>query len=229
MRHMTPEEHEHYMNLIKDAKQIQWELDEFLNAPQTYGYARVSSRSQASDGNSLEAQKRLLVDSGAPEDAIYADVYTGTTTERPELDKLLQVLKSGDTLIIAKLDRISRSVQQGISLLEELAAKGVTVKVLNMGTIDNSPEGKLLRNMLLCFAEFEREMIMQRTREGKEIAKTKPGYREGRKPKYTQSQLQHAILLLQDHSYTQVEALTGISKSTLIRAKKQMKETEEKE
>ena len=184
-----------------------------------YGYIRVSSKGQAKDGNSLEAQEEAVRAAGATE--IIKDVYTGVTTDRPELDKLIEKIQPGDTLICTKLDRIARSTQQGIELIESLANRGVKIQILNLGGIlDDSPTGKLIRNVMLCFAEFERDMIMQRTREGKEIARKDPNYREGRKPKYTETQIEHALALLSDHSYTEVEKLTGISKSTLLRKKK---------
>ena len=97
--------------------------------------------------------------------------------------KLLQKIKSGDTLIVTKLDRVSRSVQQGISLINDLLEQGVRVHVLNLGQMDDTPTGKLIRNIMFSFAEFERDMIVERTTEGKEIARQKPGYKEGRPKK----------------------------------------------
>lgn len=182
-----------------------------------YGYCRVSTQTQAKDGNSLEAQKNLLKENGAEE--IYLDAFTGTKAHRPELDKLLAVLQAGDKLVVTKLDRIARSASQGIELVQTLLDKGVTVHVLNMGLLDNTPTGKLIRNIMLAFAEFERDMIIERTQEGKAIAKRQPDFREGRPPLYSRKQIQHALELLKDHSYRQVTELTGISKSTLIRAK----------
>ena len=90
-----------------------------------------------------------------------------------------------------------------------------------MGLLDNTPTGKLIRNIMLAFAEFERDMIIERTQEGKAIAKKQPDFREGRPRLYNRKQIQHALSLLQDHSYRQVTEMTGISKSTLIRAKRQ--------
>lgn len=182
-----------------------------------YGYARVSTRGQATDGNSLEAQERELIKNGAEE--IYKDIFTGTKGSRPELDKLIDKLEAGDRLIVTKLDRVARSVLHGTQLIRELDEKGVELHILNMGGVmDKSPTGKLLRNVLFSFAEFERDMIVERTTEGKRIAKlNNPNYKEGRKKKYSKVQLDHAIELLQEHSYTQVEKITGISKSTLIR------------
>lgn len=182
-----------------------------------YGYCRVSTQMQARDGNSLEAQEQLLKENGAKK--IYSDAFTGTKAHRPELDKLLTVLQAGDKLVVTKLDRIARSASQGIELVQTLLDKGVTVHVLNMGLLDNTPTGKLIRNIMLAFAEFERDMIIERTQEGKTIARRQPDFREGRPHLYSRKQIQHALELLQDHSYRQVTELTGISKSTLIRAK----------
>lgn len=186
-----------------------------------YAYCRVSTKGQAKDGNSLEVQEKAVKEAGATE--IYADTFTGTKAHRPELDKLLNVIVAGDTLIVTKLDRIARSATQGIELIQNLLDKGVTVNILNMGKLDNTPTGKLIRNILLSFAEFERDMIVERTQEGKTIARQNPDFSEGRPKKYSRQQMQHALELLESHSYKQVEQLTGISKSTLIRAKKQIK------
>lgn len=184
-----------------------------------YGYARVSTKGQAKDGNSLEAQKAELIKVGA--EKIYMDTYTGTQTHRPELDNLIDVLRDGDTIVVTKLDRIARSLRQGIDLIDGLVKKGVAVNVLNIGKIDNTPTGKLIRNVMLSFSEFERDMIMQRTAEGKAIAKQQQGYKEGRKEKFSKAQIDHAMKLLDGpNSYRRVSEMTGISKSTLIRKKK---------
>ncbi len=183
-----------------------------------YGYARVSTKGQAKDGNSLEAQENALRSAGAIE--IYSDAFTGTKSHRPELDKLMAVMRSGDTLVVTKLDRIARSATQGIELIQSLLDKGVVVHVLNMGLMDNTPTGKLIRNIMLAFAEFERDMIVERTQEGKAIAKQNKDFREGRPKKYSKVQINHAVSLLKDYSYKQVEQMTGISKSTLIRARR---------
>lgn len=188
-----------------------------------YGYARVSTKGQAKDGNSLEAQHRVLKEAGA--EVIYSDAFTGTKTDRPEFDKLMNQLKSGDTLIVTKLDRFARTATQGFELIKSLMDKGIAVRVMNMGTMDDTPNGRLIIHIMLAFAEFERDMIVERTQEGKAIAKQSPDYREGRPKKYSTKQLDHALSLLNDHSYTQVEELTGISKSTLIRYKRSVKQS----
>ena len=183
-----------------------------------YGYARVSTKGQAKDGNSLEAQEKALREAGAIQ--IYTDAFTGTKTDRPEFEKLMNILQIGDTLIVTKLDRFARSISQGSELVSELIDKGIKVHILNIGIMDNTPASKLIRNVFFAFAEFERDMIVERTQEGKAIAKQNPDYREGRPRKYGRKQLQHALNLLENYSYKQVEELTGISKSTLIRAKR---------
>lgn len=155
-----------------------------------YGYARVSTKGQALDGNSLEAQERELKAHGAKQ--IFFDSFTGTKRHRPELDKLLALLQPGDTLIVTKLDRVARSTIQGIGLIDELFEKGVTVHILNMGVMNSTPTGRLMRTIMLAFAEFERDMIVERTSEGKEVAKAKnPSYREGRKAKRVENLQQH--------------------------------------
>ena len=183
-----------------------------------YGYARVSTKGQAKDGNSLEVQEKALRESGANE--IYVDAFTGTKTDRPEFDKLMDKIQKGDTLIVTKLDRFARSMTQGSELVSDLVEKGIKVYILNIGVMDNTPSSKLIRNVFFAFAEFERDMIVERTMEGKAIAKQNPDFREGRPKKYSRKQIEHALELLESNSYKQVEDMTGISKSTLIRAKK---------
>ena len=145
-----------------------------------YGYARVSTKGQAKDGNSLESQFETLKQAGA--EKIYYDSFTGSKIDRPEFSQLLDTLIQGDKLIVVKLDRFARSVSQGIDVIQNLLDKGVTVQILNMGILDNSPTGKLIYTVLLAFAEFERDMIIQRTQEGKEIARNK-GIRVDGRPK----------------------------------------------
>lgn len=143
-----------------------------------YGYARVSTLGQSRDGNSLEEQTAKLREAGA--EKIFVDAFTGTKLDRPNFNKLLSALEKGDTVIACKLDRISRSASQGITLVDSLLARGVSVHILNMGLMNDTPTGKLIRNIMFSFAEFERDMIVERTREGKAVARTKAGYREGR-------------------------------------------------
>lgn len=183
------------------------------------GYARVSTRGQAREGNGLEAQEEALKNAGA--EKVFKETFTGTRIDRPELQKALSELKPGDTLIVTKLDRIARSAAKGTELVTDLLNRNINVHILNMGLLDNSPAGKLILTVMLAFAEFERNLIVDRTQEGRVMARSNnPDYREGRKSKYSKRQIENALQMLRTNSYREVESITGISKSTLVRAKR---------
>src|SRR5699024_10455586 len=178
-----------------------------------YGYARVSTIHQ-----DLEGQLQVLKNEGC--ENIFQDKLTGTHKNRPQLQQLLHEIQEGDTLIVTKLDRLARSAIDGIETIRELFQKGVRVHILNMGLVEDTPTGRLIFNVMLAFAEFERDMIVERTQEGKAIAKQDPNFREGRPKVYGKEQIEHALKLKETHTYKQVEKKTGISKSTLIRARR---------
>lgn len=180
-----------------------------------YGYARVSTVKQIK-GNSLEEQRQQLCKEGCT--AITEEQYTGATTNRPKFEGLIDSLTEGDTLMVTKLDRLARNVTEGIDVIRALFEKSVKVHVLNVGLLENTPMGNFFLTTLLAVAELERSMITERTQAGKEVARTKEGYHEGR-PRIDEKKVAHALDLLKNHSYKQVEQLTGISKSTMIRAK----------
>lgn len=184
-----------------------------------YGYARVSTVSQE-----LEVQLQSLEREGAT--VIYKEKFTGTKTDRPQLNELLSILEEGDKLVVTKLDRLARNTKEGIEIIERLFEKGVKVHVLNVGLLENTTMGRFFLQTLLAVAEMERNLIIERTQEGKAIAKQHEGFREGRPNKYTKKQLDHAIQMLGDHSFKQVAELTGISVSTLKRESKKRKEEE---
>mgnify|MGYP003390456592 FL=1 len=145
-----------------------------------YGYARVSSAGQQRNGNSLDAQIELLKQRGA--EVIVSECFTGRKVDRPKFTELLGKLQPGDELIVCKLDRFARSSKHGADLIQELVNKGVRVNILNMGIADNTSTGKLLLNIMFAFAEYEADMIAERTSEGKaEKRATDPNYKEGRK------------------------------------------------
>lgn len=185
-----------------------------------YGYTRVSTRTQL-EGNGIQAQRQEILSryEGAE---ILEEQFTGTKTDRPVLNKILDNIKSGDTLVVTKLDRLARNTVEGITIIENLFAKEVSVHVLNVGLLENTTMGKFFLTTLLAVAEMERNIIIERTQAGKEIAKQNPNFKEGRPKLYGPKQIQHALSLLENHTYRQVEELTGISKSTLIRAKRKL-------
>ncbi|WP_413306011.1 recombinase family protein [Bacillus sp. 1P10SD] len=178
-----------------------------------YGYCRVSTL-----GQDLNVQIERLQAEGC--DKIIEEKFTGTKLERPKFSKLVKELTEGDTLVVTKLDRLARNVREGIDVVEELFNKGVRVHVLNVGLLENTTMGRFFLQTMLAVAEMERNIIVERTQEGKALAKQREDFREGRPRKFKKAQIEHALKLLETNSYMQVENITGISKSTLIRAKK---------
>lgn len=184
-----------------------------------FGYARVSTTGQRRDGNSLEEQTAALEQYGCQK--IITEAFTGKTMERPQFQRLYKQLQPGDTLVVCKLDRFARTAIDGVQTVRNLFDRGVRVHILNMGLIENTLTGNLILTVMLAFAEYERGMIVERTQTGKAVARQNPNYREGRPRKYTDYQMEHALSLLRcGNSYKQVESMTGISKSTLLRANK---------
>lgn len=182
------------------------------------GYTRVSSKGQI-ENNSFEQQEKEIKQRYNNAE-IYKEQFTGTTTDRPILKEIMYKLSKGDMLVVSKLDRLARTTCEGIELVQALFKKGVSVHVLNVGLLEDTPMGHFFLTTLLAVAELERNQIIERTQSGKAIAREKEGFKEGRPKKYTQEQIKLALNLLENNSYTQVERMTGISKSTLIRAKR---------
>ena len=134
-----------------------------------YGYCRVSTRGQL-DGNSLESQREQIL-KDYPTATIIEEQISGAKKDRPKFDELIKNLKEGDMLIVTKLDRFARSLSQGNDTVNQLLKRGIRVNILNIGMLDNTPNSRLIRNIFFSFAEFERDMIYERTQEGKAIAK----------------------------------------------------------
>ena len=184
-----------------------------------YGYTRISSKSQI-DNNSLEQQEKEIK-SKYNDVIIIREQYSGTTVNRPKLQELISKLKANDILVVTKLDRLARNVEEGIHLIKELFNKKISVHVLNVGLLENTSMGQFFITTLLAVAEMERNMIIERTQNGKAIAKLNPDFREGRPKKFNKQQLDNALSMLTINggtlSYNQVADLLKISKSTLIR------------
>lgn len=184
-----------------------------------YGYARVSTATQSRDGNSLEEQSSALVSYGCQE--IITESFTGKTMDRPKFQELLNRLQANDTLVVCKLDRFARTAIEGVQTVKELFERGIKVHILNMGLIENTLTGNLILTVMLAFAEYERGMIVERTQMGKAAARQNPNFRDGRPKKYSSAQIALALDLLKSgKTYREVENMTGISKSTLVRAKR---------
>ena len=183
-----------------------------------YGYARVSTPDQK-----LANQIKQLQDAGA--EKIYQEKFTGTTTQRPQFNQLLKILVPGDTLIITKLDRFARNTREALDIIQQLFERNIKVQILNMGTIDNTPTGNLIFTIFSAFAQFERDMIVTRTQEGKLYAKTHdPYFHEGRPKTYTDEQIKFAYELRQQGmTYKMIERKTGISVKTQQRRFKSLR------
>lgn len=184
-----------------------------------YGYGRVSSRGQKLYGTSCQDQKDLLMQNGIPEDCIFFDTYTGTEMSREGFDQLLSILQPGDELMVCKLDRLARTAAEGSLLVKELVSKGIRVNILNMGVADNTPMGKMMVTILFAFAEYERDMIVERTSAGKAYKREHdPNWTEGRKRKKTECF--NDVREKQARGELTIDsacAMLGISKSTYFR------------
>lgn len=180
-----------------------------------YGYARVSTVAQDLTVQNQELKKEGCI-------IIFEEKFTGTRTDRPQFKKLLKELQEGDTLVVTKLDRLARNAKEGIDIIENLFERNVKVHVLNVGLLENTTMGRFFLQTLLAVAEMERNLIIERTQEGKALARQRDGFREGRPRKHTKQQVQHALMLLETHTYKEVEAMTGITKRTLIRRKNEI-------
>ena len=179
-----------------------------------YGYARVSTKHQ-----DLEVQLQHLRSENC--DTIYKEKVTGVRMDRPEFQKVLSKLQDGDTLVVTKLDRLARNTKEGIAIIDDLFRRNIKVHVLNIGLLENTTMGRFFLQTMLAVAEMERNMIIERTQEGKDLAKLSPDFREGRPKKFGKKQIELALELMKTHSSKQVAEMTGISKRTLFRAKKE--------
>lgn len=155
------------------------------------GYARTSTLDQKAG---LESQLRVLGDAGC-EKVFEEQVSSVDVKARKKLAEALDYLRDGDTLIVAKLDRLARSVQHLLEILDTLGRKGVHLRILDLGIDTGTPTGKLMLTVLGGIAEFEREIMLERQREG--IAKAKAaGKYKGRKP--TARAMSEQVLALHD-------------------------------
>ena len=180
-----------------------------------YGYARVSTVHQQKDGNSLEDQRNQLLQEGC--DFIIEERFTGSRMDRPQFKRLCDQLNAGDILVVCKLDRFARTVVEGALTCRKLMQRGIRIHILNMGIIEDTPVGRLILTTFLAFAEFERDIIRERTMAGKEVARQRPGYREGRPEIYTEEIRRRTVFIASELSIRMTAKVTGISRSTVQR------------
>lgn len=176
------------------------------------GYARVST-----DDQRLDNQRAVLTSVGCQR--IYEEKISGTKRERPELTKLLDNLRDGDVLITTRLDRLARSTRDLLEIAEILNARGVGLRSLAEPWIDTtSPSGKMVLTVFAGIAEFERSLIVDRTRTGR-LAAQKKGVRFGRPPKLSIEQIVMAKRLIDEGTSVREAAhLLNCHHATLYRA-----------
>jgi len=178
------------------------------------GYARVSTADQ-----DLTAQRLALARLGVDPSHIYTDHgLTGTNRERPGLRVALASCRTGDTLVVAKLDRLARSLRDASDIVDELTLKGVKLSIGGSVHDPKDPVGRLLFNVLAMVAEFESDLIRSRTREGMAIAKAK-GHLRGKQPKLSLPQQRHLMEVYRAGTHTTAELaeLFNVARSTVYR------------
>ncbi len=181
------------------------------------GLARVSTLEQ-----NLDRQIDQLKEAGC--EKIFQEKITGTKKERPELVKLLEQLRHGDTVIVSDLTRLSRSTKDLFSLVEQIEGCGAYIKSLKESWLDTTtPQGKLMFTFMAGISQFERDLISQRTKEG--LASARARGRNGGRPKKPSNKIELALQMYDDMNYTikQIEDATGVSKPTLYRYIKERK------
>ncbi|MDY4173489.1 MAG: recombinase family protein, partial [Evtepia sp.] len=176
-----------------------------------FGYARVST-----DDQELARQIDALNNYGV--DKIYKEKITGTKASRPELDKLKNAVREGDSVIIESLSRLGRSTKDLLALLEEWDNQGVKLVSLKENIDTTTPTGKLLVTVLSAISQFERDITVQRTNEGLQAARQRG--RKGGRPKANAENVRKAVDYYnrQTMSVKEITAICGISQATLYRA-----------
>ena len=173
------------------------------------GYARVSTEDQ-----SLASQHEALWGAGC--ERIFDDKVSGAKAERPGLDKALEQLRDGDTLVVWRLDRLGRSLKDLIARAEELKEMGVGLKSLHECIDTTSSSGQLIFHLFGALAEFERDLIRERTQAGLKAARAR-GRKGGRKKVLDYKKRAHAVELYnaREHTIPEICSLMGISRATL--------------
>ena len=184
------------------------------------GYARVST-----SGQETAAQEAALRAAGV--DKLYTETASGGRWDRPELQRLLEHLRPGDTLVVWKLDRLSRSLRDLLHLIEQLEERGAYFRSLTEAVDTTSPAGRMMASMLGAVAQFERDMLRERTRAGLEHARSQ-GRVGGRPKKLTQEQERQIYANTEAGVWTGAEAarLFGVHPSTITRLRARYRQQE---
>lgn len=180
-----------------------------------YGYARISTDDQRHDPQLVELRREGL-------EEIVMDTVSGRipAAQRPGLSLLLQRLVTGDSLVVARLDRLGRDTVDVMGLVKHLTERGIRMRILNIGIETGTPNGQLFLTILAGFAQFEREIIRERTRAGLEAVRL-AGVKLGRRPVLTSRQQKHVReLKLTGRSLSEIAKIFRVSRSTIWRTVK---------
>lgn len=187
-----------------------------------YGYGRVSTTLQ-----NLSQQQAALEQFGVEPEFFLSDTYTGTTRDRKNLKQLLSELEEGDELHVVKLDRLGRSARDLHDIARELEQKGVVLVIGGVKHDPKTPIGKMLFGVLALFAEFERDLIAERTAVRLEQLKAE-GKTLGRKRRTTAAQDRIVARMLSDgYSYSEIQTHTGLGRGTISRISREAKDRDE--
>lgn len=179
------------------------------------GYARVSTARQ---GQSLDTQREALLDAGCDPKHIYSDTISGAKWSRPGLDDALAYMRPDDTLVVTRLDRLGRNLVETVTTISDLADNSINVRVLEPALDTSRPADKVVINVMASLAEWERDLLIQRTREGVAHARAQ-GRVAGPKPKLTKEQKQQAAMLVENgQSVMSVARGFNVSRQTIYRA-----------
>lgn len=179
------------------------------------GYARTSTTDQKAG---LEAQLRDLHVAGCTK--IFKEQLSSVATERPELERALDFVREGDVMVVTKLDRLARSVADLMAIMGRLRHKGVELRILALNLDTSTPTGKLMLNLLGSIAEFERELMLERQREG--IAKAKAeGKYKGRAPTARSKASKVLALRAAGKTPAEIQATLSISRASVFRILKE--------
>jgi DNA invertase Pin-like site-specific DNA recombinase len=175
------------------------------------GYARVSTR-----GQNLDAQIRALEQAGCLR--VFADKLSGKDAARPELAACLDYLRPGDTLVVTRLDRLSRSLQDLIATVADLRRRGAGFRSVHEALDTTTPGGRLVFHVFAALAEFIRELIVEGTHEGLAAARAR-GVRLGRPPAMNEEKLRQARTMLArpEETISSIARLLGVSRATLYK------------
>ncbi|CAG9368244.1 resolvase [Clostridium perfringens] len=210
---------ERYIESVKDKNLIVLDIELINEKKMLVGYARVSTEDQ-----NLDRQIDLLIDYGVDKRNIYQEKISGTKTHREQLDKMIDELQEGDTVIIADLTRISRSTKDLLDIIDRIKAKGASIKSIKdtwLDTSSDNPYNSFLLTVMSGLSQLERDLISQRTKEGLKSAKAR-GRNGGRPSKRNDKSDTVGLLYKEGYKIVDIVKQTGLSRATVYRVLKDL-------